>query len=161
MQNSITAAINRIFNKIANLIRRTIITNVPPVDNDDHLIVQTNSLGQAGNMEVIYPYGMFGNPPQGSMALRFNSQGAAGNRAGIPFDPSSKIKGSLETECGIGNPATQTYFKFTFDGRIEVWSAGILIKRDLAQFITLHNHTTVTSPVTGNTGVPNPAVPPP
>lgn len=154
MANLFTAAINRLSNKITNLVARVRITKTVQVDNNDHLIMQVEGLGQTGNMEVVFPYGMSGNPPKDSMVLRFNSQGAAGNRIGIPFDPSNKIKGSLEGEVIIGNPIIKTYFKFTAAGLIEVWSLDTLIEADLATWILFMNTHVHADPVSGTTGGP-------
>jgi phage gp45-like len=111
--------IRDILNRITSLIKRSYVTLVGN-DNDNFQTTQVTYLSKTANIEVIYPYGVCGNPPLGSLALTFNVQGQEENRAGIFNLPNQRFKGLKAGEVAIGNYLTGSVVKFLENGNIEV-----------------------------------------
>lgn len=151
-------------NRITNIIKRAFIT-LAGGDNDKFQTTQINYLGKVADMEVIYPYGLCGNPPAGSLVLLFNVQGQEENKAGIANLPNQRFKNLKPGEVVLGNYLTGSYIKFLENGDIEMFAksgkinivnTNVISNQDVIASgisLTTHVHQDVT-PGAGNTGLP-------
>jgi len=78
---------------------------------------------KTANAEVINPYGLYSNLPNGIQVLFFAVNNDEENRACIGYSQDDRFKNLKEGEVLIGNPQTQAYVKFDADGNIEIQSA--------------------------------------
>lgn len=113
--------ITEILNRITGLIKRCYVTLVGD-DNAKFQTTQVKYLGKTANVEVLYPYGLCGNPPTNSIAILFNIQGQEENRAGLFNLPNQRFNGLKEGEVVVGNYLSGSYIKFTQNGDIEILS---------------------------------------
>jgi hypothetical protein len=111
--------IGDILNRIAGMVKRAYVTLVGD-DSGRYQTTQIGYLGKTADMEVIYPYGLCGNPPKNSLVLLFNVQGMEENRAGIANLLSERFKNLKEGEVAIGNYLTKSVIKFLENGDIEI-----------------------------------------
>jgi phage gp45-like len=110
----------KIITFIRNLIKRGVVTRATD-DTGQFAIAQVQWIaGKSGNVEVVYPYGVSGYAPVGSLALMFNVMGHESNRAAIINNPKIRFKDLKEGEVAIGNFLTRSYIKFLENGDIEV-----------------------------------------
>lgn len=155
--------INDIYNSITGMIKRAVLT-LAGKDANKYQTSQVSYLGKTADTEIIYPYGLCGNPPLGSLVLLFNVQGMEENRAGIANLPSKRFNGLKEGEVAVGNYLTGSYVKFLEDGNIEIVASGgsinvtgnIVVNGDVIAngvSLTTHVHSGVT-PGSSNTGEP-------
>lgn len=106
-------------NSVRNLIKRAYVSLV---GNDDQQFqtTQISYLNKTNVMEVIYPYGLSGNPPQDSLVLLFNVQAQEENRAGIANLPQQRFRNLNEGEVAVGNYLTTSNVKFADNGDVIV-----------------------------------------
>lgn len=109
-----------ILNRISNGIKRAFVSLVGS-DSEAFQTTQISYLGKTADTEVIYPYGLCGNPPTGSLVLLFNVQGQEENRAGIANLPNKRFKNLKAGEVAVGNYLTTSVVKFLENGNIEVF----------------------------------------
>lgn len=147
--------IDDVLNRVTGMIKRAYVTLV---GNDAGQVqtTQVSYLGKTTDMEVIYPYGLFGNPPRGSLALLFSVQGHEENRAGIANLPKQRFKDNKEGEAGVGNLLTGSVIKFLENGDIYINAKAnqkVLIEGD--SIITVNGSATLDCPggVTINSNV--------
>lgn len=110
-----------VINNITGMIKRAYITLVGS-DKDKFQTTQVNYLDKTADIEVIYPYGLCGNPPKNSIVLLFNVQAQEENRAGICNLPNKRFKDLKEGEVVVGNYLTGSYVKFLENGDVKLLS---------------------------------------
>jgi hypothetical protein len=111
--------IKKMANNITNLIKRAYVSLVGN-DAQEYQITQISYLNKTNVMEVIYPYGVSGNPPRNSLVLMFNVQGQEENRAGIANLPQQRFRNLKEGEVAVGNYLTRSNIKFAENGDVVV-----------------------------------------
>lgn len=109
-----------ILNRITGMVKRAYVTLVGN-DANKYQTTQISYLGKTADMEVIYPYGLCGNPPKNSLVLLFNVQGMEENRAGVANLVTERFKDLKEGEVAIGNYLTKSVIKFLENGDIEIY----------------------------------------
>lgn len=145
-----------ILNRISSSIKRAFIS-LAGNDESQFQTTQINYLGKTADMEVIYPYGLCGNPPPGSLVLLFNVQGQEENRAGIANLPNQRFNNLKAGEVALGNYLTTSVIKFLENGDIQVFcknNNNITITQDAN--ITIGGSATITCPeinITGNVNI--------
>ncbi len=126
-------------NKIQTLIQRANVENASSVIPGEYPLVQINNLGRISDMENISPYGLASSLPITGICAKFNIQGESSNQVGTGYDPSTlpalKIN---EIAAGAFSAKIPTYFKFTEEGKIEIWKGGAIIVTDLIDYILTH-----------------------
>lgn len=105
--------------KKSNLIKRAVLTR-PSKDNEDIQITQITYLGQTKNIEILSPYGLYSNPPKGSLILLLPILGDSGNLVGIVYDPRNRPKDLEGGEVVTGNTVKGTTITFPEDGSINI-----------------------------------------
>lgn len=111
--------IKDIYNKILHLFKRGVISKVSN-DRDVYQTAQVSYLGKTADTEILYPYGLCGNPPRGSLALIMNVQGHEDNRTAICNYPGARFKNLTEGEIALGNYMTKSHVKFNSNGDITI-----------------------------------------
>jgi phage gp45-like len=104
---------------IKNIVKRAYISNTATDDKNYH-IVQISYLSptKTVNAELLNPYGVYTNPPQGLQVLSFSVQGHEENKICMAYSQSDRFKNLAEGEILLGNTKTQSYVKFDKDGNI-------------------------------------------
>jgi hypothetical protein len=148
---------NSLKNSLQTLIQRFSVSNSYPIKPGEYpragasfLGVSASEKGPDGkpakasaDIEVLFPYGLMAALPiTASAGIKFNVSGDPANRIGIAYDPNTLPALKVgEVAVGAFSAIVPTYLKFTDQGTIEVWRAGILVIADL---IT-HLHSGVTT----------------
>lgn len=145
---------------IRNLIKRAFTTR-DIVDKGQFMTSQAAwGSDKVGNIEVVYPWGLTGVPPVGSMALIFTPMGHEENRAAIVNDPRKRLRGLAPGEVALGNWLAKSYIRFWNNGDIQIKgsnNANITITKDMN--VTVKGNVTVnvagdsTINVTGNSDI--------
>ncbi len=141
-----------VFTFIRNLIKRGTVTRETD-DSGQFSVAQVKWISEkVGNVEVVYPYGMSGYSPVGSLALMFNVMGQESNRAAIINNPNIRFKDLKPGEVAVGNFLTRSRVKFLENGDIEIVATNdqnITVTGD--SNLTVGGNTTITT--TGNTTI--------
>jgi hypothetical protein len=116
---AISSMVRNAYNKTINLIKRCYISRVGS-NQQRYQTTQVSYLNKTANIEVLYPYGLSGNPPRNSLGLMFNVQGQEENRAAIFNLPSKRVRNLKEGEVAISNYLTESRVVFKENGDIEV-----------------------------------------
>lgn len=103
--------------KIRNLITRAFVS-LPGDDSGEFPITQVSYNGKTVDAEVIYPYGISGNLPEGSLLLKFNVHANEENRAVIGYRHDLRPKNLKPGEFQTGNFLAGSTIKFDEDGNI-------------------------------------------
>lgn len=106
-------------NKVVNLVKRCYVSRVGN-NQQRYQTTQVSYLNKTANVEVVYPYGLSGNPPLNSLGLMFNVQGQEENRAAIFNLPSKRVRNLKEGEVAVSNYLTESRVVFKENGDIEV-----------------------------------------
>ena len=141
-------AIRALRNKIANLIQRGFVTNANPVVPGQYPVFQSQSLKKVADVENISPYGFISVAPVGSLSTKWNVQGESSAQVGLAYDPATLPALQInEAAVGAFSAQSSTYLKFTNQGTIEIWKAGVLVIADLITHI--HSGVTTGAGVSG------------
>ncbi len=110
-------------NKIRNLIKYYQVS-LAEVDKGDYPTTQAIYLDDTTNVEVLYPYGSHGNPPNESIGLGFNVMGYAESNVGIFYNNELRPKGLAPGEyaCGNFSLSPKSIMTYLNDGSISVVS---------------------------------------
>jgi phage gp45-like len=110
------------------IVKRAYISNVATDDKHYH-IVQISYLSpkKTANSELINPYGLYTNPPNGLQALTFSVQAHEENKICMAYSQADRFKNLKEGETLIGNTKTQSFIKFDSDGNIIIDSKAKVI----------------------------------
>lgn len=156
--SAILNKLQSLWNKVVNMIQRALVTGAVPIVPGSWYIVQISNtpkrsfavptFNKTTPMEVISPYGLAGCLPQEALSLKFNIQGESSKQAGIGYDPNC-LPALAINEVAIGAFAAPvpTYLKFTNEGTIQVWKAGVIVINDLITHI--HSGVTTGAGVSG------------
>lgn len=112
---------HNIKNFITNIIKRCVITR-PGKDNNQIPITQISCMDKVADCEIINPYGLYSNPPSGSLGIMFQSQGDEQNRSAIFNVTNNRFKNLEEGEVVNGNTITTANIKYDKDGNIIITS---------------------------------------
>jgi hypothetical protein len=105
--------------KIMNLVKRCLIT-IPSQELGQYPVAQVSYFGKAGNSEEIYPYGMGGVSPSGSIGIMFNVNGQEDNRSHIATAPKLRPGGLKPGETYFGNLVSGSITIFKENGDWDV-----------------------------------------
>ncbi len=108
-------------NKLRNLIKRAVVTN-PGKDDKEIPVTQIGYFGKTADTEILYPYGIGGVPPKGSICLVFAVGADESNRSAIASLPQSRIKNLKEGDVFFSNQLTGDSIIIRND-RIEIQSS--------------------------------------
>jgi phage gp45-like len=144
-----------LFNKLGNLIRRAVITR-PSTDTNPYQVAQVKYEGKTANAEIVYPYGLGGNPPTNSVCLMFNVSAQEENRAAIASTPTLRIKNLKEGEVYVSNLTTGSSVIFKNSGDIDVTAVGdVNIKSSADVNIDAGNKTNINASTEVSITAPN------
>jgi len=110
-----------LYQKICSLIKRGSIS-LTMADAGNFARAQVGFMGKTKVVELVVPYGLASRAPAGSCVLLLNINGQEENMAGISYAPLSRFKNLADGEVVVGNPVTESYVKFSADGKITVVS---------------------------------------
>ncbi len=123
--------LNEVLNKLQNLVKVTKFVS-PQKDGNNFYNAQLEYLGMSNEGGILYPYGLFANPPANAMGVTFNIMADQTNQVTIPFHPLKRFTGLKPGEVIVGNADTQTSIKFDEDGNVTISSKGtVTIEGDL------------------------------
>lgn len=128
---------NHIKNFISNMIARCRVTKSGN-DSAQFNINQVSYYGKTSDCEIITPYGLYSNPPVGSLGLLFHSEGQEQNRSAIFNVTGNRFKNLKENEVVIGNPITLSNIKYDVDGNVV-----ITVKNNLQIVVDADNNITI------------------
>lgn len=106
-------------NKIKDTIRRAVVTRAGD-DSGAYHICQITYNKKTVPAEVINPYGLYTNPPNGLQTMMFTVCGDSENRAIIAYSQGDRFKDLKEGEVLLGHTGTQSFIKFDNDGNVEI-----------------------------------------
>jgi len=101
------------------MIKKSVISLVGK-DNTVFPIAQVSYLGKTSDVELISPYGLCSNPPEGSLVIMFNLQGQEESKAGIANLVEKRFANLKPGEVVVGNYLTGSFVKFSENGDITV-----------------------------------------
>ena len=136
------------------LIRRVSLSVVGK-DDAAYPTVQATYFGRASNTQIINPYGLCTNPPQGSMGTAFLINGNEESKAAIfNLDP-KRLKGLKEGEVALYNYLSKSYIWLTENGDINIASTNSATI-NIAGDATVNVGGSMTATVVGNTTLTTP-----
>jgi phage gp45-like len=91
-------------------------------DDSDFPTSQVEYNGKVADTEVLYPYGLYGNAPAGSLLVMMHINGEEENRTAIASYPQIRFMNLKEGEVAVGNPMTKSVTAFRANGDIETVS---------------------------------------
>lgn len=100
-------------------IKRALVT-LSSKDNEKFQRMQVQYFGKTTNIEVLFPYGLNANPPEGSLALLIPINNDDSNMTAFIYDPTTRFKDLKQGEVAIGNPTTKARIEFSEDGSINI-----------------------------------------
>lgn len=114
---------------VINMIKRGVVTKASEDDGFHSKAIISYLDKENVISEVLFPYGYFGNLPEGTPVLVFSVMGKDNNRICMGYSQDERKKDNEPSEVGMGNPKAQTFIKFLENGNIEIEStADITIK---------------------------------
>jgi len=118
--------INKIFNKINNLIRRCLILKTYTTSSHAYADI---FIKKDTNGEYITPYGIASNAPSGTLGYSFTFNGNSYDKGCMAYSSGNDFGELEEGETVFGNPLEKTYIKFRKDKKIEVFSDECVFKK--------------------------------
>jgi len=108
-----------ILSKVYNLVKRAIIT-LPIQDNEQYQVAQIQYMGKTSTAQIINPYGLDSNMPEGSLLVVFNVQCQEENKVAIGNKSEIRFKDLKPGEVVVGNPITRSNIFFEANGDITI-----------------------------------------
>lgn len=94
-------------------------------DDSVFLVGQGTYNSKVGDVDIVFPYGLYANPPVGSMLLMFNVMGQEENRAALAYYQKERYENE-PGEVTIGSPMFGSFIKFNKDEGIDIDCKGDL-----------------------------------
>lgn len=91
-------------------------------DDTDFPTSQAEYNGKNADTEILQPYGLYGNPPTGSLLVLMHVNGEEENRVALATYPQIRFMNMKEGEVAVGNPLTKSVTAFRLNGDIETVS---------------------------------------
>ena len=106
--------------KLGDFIRFGVVTN-QVADTAQFPRTQLKYFNQVENVTVVYPYGYAANAPLNTLSVAVNV-GSSDDTLSFPMSGNERKKDLLPGEVAVENQLTGSFFKFTENGDVEIYS---------------------------------------